>query len=148
MSWPWRVEGGDVVDHILIENDQTGGIALLGGEIGERCGDIAGVIELADFARAVGHGRAGIEQDQELGVGFAFEAFEVDAVGAGEDVPVDVAEIVAFDVLAVFGELLAEAEGGGTVQAGDEAIHNGLRDEVEGRDGGEDGGIEESLQHR
>jgi len=47
-----------------------------------------------------------------LGVGFAAKALEVDALAAGEDVPIDVAEIVALGVLAVFGEFLAKAEGG------------------------------------
>ena len=82
-----------------------------------------------------------------MGVGFAFEALEVDALGAGEDVPVDMAEIVAFDVLAVFGEFLRKAESRGAVQAGHEAIDHGLGDEVERGDGGEDGGVEEALHH-
>ena len=68
-------------------------------------------------------------------------------VGAGEDVPIDVAQVVALGVGAILGELLGEAEVGRAVQAGDEAIDDGLGDEVEAGDGGERGGVEEALEH-
>jgi hypothetical protein len=46
------------------------------------------------------------------------------------------AEVVALGVGAVLGEFLGEAEVGGAVEAGDEAIDDGLGDEVQAVDGG------------
>ena len=52
------------------------------------------------------------------------------ALGAREDVPIDVAEIVAGGVGAVFGEFLTETELRRAVQAGHEAVDNCARHEV------------------
>ena len=57
------------------------------------------------------------------------------------------AQIVAGSVGAIFGELVAETKVGRAVQAGDEAIHHGLGDQIEAGDAGQDGGIEEALLH-
>src|ERR1035438_9691489 len=81
----------EVVLHVLIENDQAGGVALPVGHVAERGGDEAGVIELGDAGGPEPHGSGGVEQDEELGIGLSTIAFEVAAVGAGEDVPIDVA---------------------------------------------------------
>ena len=82
------------------------------------------------------HGVAGVEEDGERTVGLAAVALEVHALGAGVDVPIDVAEIVAGGVGLVFGELLGEAEIGGAMEAGDEAVDYRLGDELEAGDGG------------
>ena len=60
-------------------------------------------------------------------------ALEEAAVGAGEDVPIDVAQVVALGVGAVLGELLGEAEVRRAVESGDEAVDHGLGDQVERR---------------
>ena len=96
---------------------------------------------------AIGHGGRGIEQDEQLGIGLAAIALEEAAVGAGEDVPVDVAQVVAFGVGTVLGEFLGEAEVGRAVEAGDEAVYDGLGNQVEAGDGCEGGGVKEALEH-
>ena len=72
-------------------------------------------------------------KQRELAVGFAAVALQIRALGAGEDVPIDVPQIVAGRVGAVLGELLAEAEVGGPVQSRDETVDHGLGDQVEVR---------------
>ena len=114
-------------------------------QVEERRGQIAGVIHLVDAVRAELHGVAGVEQHRQQAVGFAAKALEIQALGARIDVPIDMAKIVAGSVGAIFGELLAEAEIGRAVQAGDEAIDHGFGDQVEAGDAGEDGGVEEAL---
>ena len=110
--------GPDVVAHLIVEDDQAGGVALvLDGEIKQRSGREARVIHLVDGVGRVLHGVAGVEQHGQQAVGFAAIALQVGALGAGEDVPVHVAQVVARRVGAVFGELLAEAEIGRAVQA-------------------------------
>ena len=137
----------NVIGHVLIEHDQPSGISLLRRHVGERSGEVARVIQFPDVARSISHGRAGVEQDEQLHVRFALESLQVETLAAGEDVPIDVAQVVALHILLVFGELLGETEFRGTMQARDEAIHHRLRDEVERRDGSEDRGIEKRLQH-
>ena len=136
--------GLDVVAHIVVEDDHAGGVALLVGEIGERHGQEPAVVELGDAVRAVAHGGAGIEHQRELRVGFAAIALQVSALGAGEDVPIDVAQIVAGRVGAILGEFLAESEVGRTMQARDKAVHHGLGDQVQVRDAGQERRIDEA----
>ncbi len=138
--------GADIVADLVVEGNQPGGIALaVDGQIEERRGKVAGVIHFVDAVRAELHRVAGVEQDGQRAVGFAAIALEIQALGSGVDVPIDVAQIVAGSVGAIFGELLAETEVGRTVQAGDEAIDHGLGDQFQAGDAGEDGGIEEAL---
>ena len=143
---PLARRGADVVAHFVVENDQAGGIALiLDGEIEKRRGRVARVIHLGDAVRRVLHGIAGVEQHGEQAVGFAAIALQVGALGAREDVPIHVAQIVAGRIGAVFGELLAEAEIRRAVQAGDEAVHHRLGDQVEAGNSGEHRRIEKAL---
>ena len=80
-------------------------------------------------------------QDRQLRVGLAAIALQVAALGAGEDVPVDVTQIVALGVGAVLGELLAEPEIGRPVQAGDETVDHGFGHQVQAGDAGQNRGI-------
>ena len=139
--------GRDVILHIFVEHDQTRGVALRVGKITKRRGEKARVIELGHRLRAETHGRAGIEQKQKLRVGLAAIPLEIGALGTGVDVPVDVAEIVAFGVSAVLGELLAKAEIRRAVQPRDKSLDHGLGDKIEAGDTGERRGVEEALQH-
>src|ERR1035438_7557386 len=88
--------GADVVADLIVEGDEAGGIALsVEGEVEEGGGEVAGVIHFVDAVGAELHGVAGVEEDGERAVGLAAVALEVHALGAGVDVPIDVAEIAA-----------------------------------------------------
>jgi hypothetical protein len=78
-------------------------------------------------------------------VGLFFVLLDVVAVGLAEDAPVDVADLVAGVVLAMFGELDAETLVGALVNAAEEAFDNLARDQAEPAVFGERGGIEERL---
>src|SRR5450759_3271444 len=69
-----------------------------------------------DPVRAELHRPAGVEQNGDLAIGLAAVALEIHALGSRKHVPIDVPQIVAGIVGAVFGELLAEAEIGRAVQ--------------------------------
>ncbi len=83
-------------------------------------------------------------RDCELAVGLAAIALQITALSARKEIPVDVAQIVTWDIGAVLGELLAEAEVRRTMQAGNKAIHYRLRQQVQGGDAGQHCGIEEA----
>jgi hypothetical protein len=132
----------------LIEHDQTDGIVLTGREIRERSGEELAVLQLADTARAVVHRRARIEQDHQSRVGLAFVAADVCALGAGEDVPVDEARIVAFDVRAIFLEFLAEAVVRRAMQPGEEALDRRARHQLEVREPRERRWCQQTIESR
>ena len=146
-NWPWREDGNQVVAHLVVEHDHARGIALRGAPCRtERGRQVARVVQLVDAVRAVAHGGAGVEQQREPRVGLAAIALEIAALGAREDVPVHVTQVVALAVGAVLGELLAEAEIGRTVQAGDEAVHHRLRHQVQAGNAGQDFRIQITLR--
>ena len=138
----------DVGANFVVKNDQARRVALiLNGEIEQRRRREARVIHLADGVRRKFHGVARVQQHGEDAVGFAAVAFQVGALGARENVPVHVPQIVARRVRAIFGEFLAEAEIRRAVQAVDEAVDDGLRHQIQTGNSGEHGGIEKALQH-
>src|ERR1700728_984977 len=94
LSWPCR--GTNVISHLFIKNNQSGGIALIvDGKVKQRCGKESGIVDLADWPRAVLHGVARIQQNRELAVGLAVIALHVSAFCAREQIPVHVAQVVS-----------------------------------------------------
>ncbi len=146
---PLAGRGADVSAHLIVEDNQAGRIALrLGGQVEKRRGKKARVIHLGDFVGGIVHGTAGVEQDGQQRVGLAAIAFQVSAFGAGKDVPIHMAQVVAGAVGAIFGELLAETEFRRTMQAGDEAIDDGLGHEVQPGDPRKNRWIQKTLHIR
>ncbi len=141
---PLSGRGVDIIPHVVVENNHASGVALLVGQVGERHGQKTGVVQFADAMRTVAHGGARIQHERQLAIGFAAVSFEKRFFGAGEDVPIDVPQIVAGRVGAILGELLAESEIGGAMQAGDETIDHSFRDEIQMRDSGEKRGVDEA----
>jgi hypothetical protein len=80
---------------------------------------------------AISHGGGGIEQDKQLGIGLSAIFLEEALTGAGKDIPIDVAQVVALAIGAILGELLGEPEIRRAMQSRDEPIDDGLSDEVE-----------------
>src|SRR5688572_6055483 len=89
--------------------EQAGGVALIDDKIRERGGETARVIELAAVLKGEAHRAAEIEDDVTAEVRFRLEFLEIEAVGAAEDAPVQAADVVAGDVVAILGELDAGA---------------------------------------
>ena len=137
-SCPCRVEGGHEIAHVVVENDDAGGVTLAVRHIGEAGGEEARVLHFFRAMRAELHRPAHVEKDGHLAVGLAAVPLEEHLFGARVDVPIDVAQIVAGRIGAVFGELLAESEIGRAVEARDEAVDHGFRDQIEPGDAAED----------
>ncbi len=64
------------------------------------------------------------------------------AVGAGEEAPVDAADVVARHVGPVLGEVHAEAEVRRAVEPGEEAVDDHTREELQVPDPAQDGRVE------
>jgi hypothetical protein len=92
----------------------------------------SGVLELRDVgARGVGHRLARVQEQVGEEVGLLLVLLEIELVGLGPDLPVDVADVVSRHVLAVLGELDGEAVVRAGVLAGDVALDDHPRLEVE-----------------
>ena len=93
----------------IAESDEPDAVALPVHQIAERRREAGGVVELRDAARGVCHRSADVDEQLAVKVGFLFELLDVVAVAPRVDLPVHRGEVVAGDVLAVLGELDAEA---------------------------------------
>ena len=90
----------------------------------------------------VGHAAAGIDEEVRLEVGLLLVLLDVVAVGLAEGAPVDVADLVAGVILAVLGELDAEALVRALVDAGEEALDEAAGDQRQAAVLGERGRVE------
>ena len=140
--WPGRVLAGTRADDAIVERHQPDAVALPVHQVAERRGQARGVLELARPARPVRHRPADVDQQVTVEVGFLLELLDVVPIAAREDLPVDRREIVAADVLAVLGELDAEALERAAVEARQEAFDDRLRLELERAEARDDGGVE------
>ena len=125
------VPGGQVVVDLAGEGDQPDRVALGEQEVGERRRQGGGVVRLGPPARAVAHRPAVVDEQVAAQVGLVLELLDVVAVGAGEEPPVEVAEVVAGAVLAVFGELDREAVVGAAVQAAPQPLDHAARAQLQ-----------------
>ena len=125
------------------EAPEADGVALLGGEIAERAGELARVIEPGRALRAEIHRAAGVDQQAEAQVGVGLEFLDVKAVAAAPGPPVQPARIVAGDIFAVLRELERRAAHGAAMLAGDAAEHGLARVQRQRHEPAEDGGLEE-----
>ena len=97
-------------DDVLVEGGEADGVALPVHQVAERRRETPAVLELRQgVVRAVGHRAADVEQQMAVEVRFLFELLDVVTVAARVHLPVDGGERVAGNVLAVLGELDAEA---------------------------------------
>lgn len=91
---------------VCIKGDEADHVLLVGEQIGEAGGEMAGVIELGLGVGACAefHGAAGVENKGGAEVGFLLIELDVVAIGAGISLPVEMAQLVAGDVFAMLGE--------------------------------------------
>ena len=120
-AWSWP-SAGSCWRTLVSCVDQADGVALVQHQVRQRGGDVLGVLELARVLALVGHAAAGIDEQMGLQVGLFLVFLDVVAIGLAEGAPVDVADLVAGIILAMLGELDAEALVGALVDAGEEAL--------------------------
>ena len=113
-----------VIAHFLIKNPERHGVTLLQDKVGQAGGHHLGVLQLGVFPGAVLHGFAAIEQDVGDVVGFLLILLDEVAIGAAENLPVQVAGIVTGRIFAVLGKLNGEAAIGRLVLTGHVALHH------------------------
>ena len=88
---------------------QADRVALLHGQVAERPGELAGVLDLGDAGRAKTHRAAGVEHEAAAQIGVGLELLDVEPIRPAVGPPVEPPQIVARDVLAILGELDARA---------------------------------------
>ncbi len=134
------------ITHRIAEHHQAGRVALPPRrKISQRRRNKAHIGEFRDGVRGKPHRTAGIDQQHQLTIGLAMEALDVGAIRTGVDIPVDMSQVIARGVRAIFGELLAEAEIRRAVQTCDEPVDHGCRHQVQPGDGVQHSGVEQIL---
>src|SRR5688572_33201522 len=116
---------------MFIEQRGAYHVALLVKEPRKRSDERAGVIGLGDVAGAEAHRAAGVHEQEAAEIGFLLEFFEKVPVGAGKDAPVEIAEVVAGRILAIFGKLDGEAGERAAMQTGANSLHDRARAQLE-----------------
>src|SRR5439155_15282254 len=112
-------------------------------EIREARRQIARILELRDAAAGKLHGFRDVEQHRKVGVGVGLVLLDVVAIRARVHAPVDLADIVARHVAPMLGEIDRRAEIRRAMEAVDEAVHHGARQQVEAPDPRQDFRIDE-----
>src|SRR5262245_39857500 len=112
-------------------------VLLVEHDIGQRSRQIAGIIELTDAVRSVVHRGTGVDQEVTTEVGLLLILFDVITVKLGIGLPVDVADLISWHILAMLGELDAEAFIGARMEPRDESFHHIPSTQQESREFGE-----------
>src|SRR5205085_11647604 len=86
-------------------------------------------------------------QDEQLTVRLASIPLQIAAIGARENIPIDVPQIVTLRVSPILRELLAKSKIRRPMQPRDEAVDHSLSNEVKRRNSREGSRIQKSLQH-
>ena len=131
------------LDNPFVEGHQSNRVALAIHEIRDRRRQHPAVLELGEIARPVGHRPADVDEKVAIEVGFLFEFLDVVPIGARVHLPIDRRQIVAVDVLPVFGELHAEALERTAMQAGQKSFDDGAGLELQRAKPGDDGRVQE-----
>jgi hypothetical protein len=102
--------GGEPAADLIVVDDQADRILLVMREVGGRRGEFAGELELRHASRVfeVHRGR-GIKDEMHAQAGFLLELLDVVALAAAEDLPIEMPQAVALDIVAVVSELDARA---------------------------------------
>ena len=116
-----RHKGGDLVP----EKHQADGVPLLEHQVGQSRSQAGGVAKLAEWTAGLEvHRAADVQQEVGLQIGLLLVLLDVEAVGFGVGLPVQVAQGVAGHVGPVLGKLDREPVVRTAVQTGDEALHD------------------------
>ena len=108
LRWACRPRAYQVAD-LVIKEGQPNGILLAQEQVGYRGSHHHPVIKLADFTGGIVHRLRCVQEDMGVEVGLLLVLLDIETVGAPEDLPVDVTNVISGDIFPVLGKLNAEA---------------------------------------
>jgi hypothetical protein len=129
--------GRQVLDHSFVECGESDGIVLSDAEIRQRRSQILGVLQLAYPGTGKTHRGARIDQQVNLGVSVSLVLLDVHSISSGEQLPIEVPDIIPRHVLAMLSEIRRETQIRGAVQTGNESLHHCSSDKLERVDTGQ-----------
>jgi len=131
--------------HLVVEADEPDGVALAEQQPGYGGGDPFGVGELCDALGGAGpvHGLGDVKHDCGAEVGLLLELLDQPLIGARHHTPVEIAEVIAGLIGAMFGELDGESFAGRLVQPHQESFHDPTRNNLDPPEGGKRGRVDE-----
>jgi hypothetical protein len=123
------------VPDLLVERDQPDRVLLVDHKVRQSRRETDSVIEFRKLLPVgVGHALRQVHEQVPSDIRFGLVLLDVVAVGLGEDEPVDVFEVVALGVSAVFAEFDAEPVERAGVQTAQKALDDEPGPQVEPRD--------------
>ena len=126
---------GDEIAYLRVIRHEADGILLVDEKIRKRSGDVLPVLELRKPVRrrasAVGHRARSVEDDGRPQVRLVDILLDVEPLAARDELPVEIAEVVAGHIRTMFGELGAGAFARALVAAGDETVDGAVREELD-----------------
>src|SRR5262249_14420724 len=114
--------GRDLLDNSFVERQKSDRVVLANSEICQGRCEVLCILELRHLRAAVVHRGARVDQQMDLRVCVSLIFFYVEAIGASQQLPVEMSEIVARHVLPVLGEVGREPEVRRAVKTRDEAF--------------------------
>src|SRR5262245_30764099 len=104
-----------------------------------------GVVALLHLAGSVVHRSAHIQQNRDACIGFTFEELDEELVAAAVNVPVDATDFVTGMILAVLRKIDTEAQIRRLMQARDESLDDGSRQQLHVLNANQNLGIDKSI---
>ena len=114
---------------LVVEGDEADRVPLAQQHQAEGGDQPPGIVELGEHGlrrAGPGHRAAHVQHRHRAEIGLLFVLLDVQPVVAAQDLPVDVAELVARLVHPMLGEFHGEATAGRAVQPGEEALDHPL----------------------
>ena len=154
--WATRVDPVELVQHdlqvlrrrwdtsndIVVERDQPDAVALLRAEVGQTRRQISTVVQLRDPLAPEVHRPRNVEENGEIRVRVCLELLDVEAIGSREHPPIHEANVVAWHVASVLGEVDGHPEIRCLVQAVDKAVNDRASQKLEAADPREHLGVD------
>ena len=128
-SW-WQARS-----HFVVKRDQSNRVLLGNHQVSQGGGQTDRVVEFCQFLLVrVSHRLTQIHDQVARDIGLRLKFLDVILVGLGEDLPVNILQVVAVRVLAMFAELDTEPVKRTGVQSVQETLHDELGPQVKSLD--------------
>ena len=138
----------DTGDDVVVERHQPDAVALFGAKVGQTRCQISTVVQLRDPLASEAHRPRDVEENGEVRIRVCLELLDVQAIGASEHAPIHKANVVAWHVASVLGEVDGHPEIGCLVQAVDKAINDRAGQKLEAADPRERLGVDKPSAGR
>jgi hypothetical protein len=121
---------------LVVEDAAAHGVTMRERQPGKAGRERGGVVVFSEWPRGVVHACRTVHEERDAEVGLLFELLHIEAVLPSPDLPVDATQVVATDIFPVLEKLHRLPLVGALVEAGEHALDNSTRAQLQPRDAG------------